>query len=122
MSIPRVALDTQRRSTNAQDAATSGRAARWQRPLGPLGQGRPGIRPRSAEQASVRLASLGAGMALLDDIRNQINDRLAELRPVAHEYERLQQAHAALAASSGTDDATARSARSASARCSAEPP
>jgi DNA-binding transcriptional ArsR family regulator len=51
----------------------------------------------------------------LDRIRNEINDRLAELRPVAREYERLQQAHAVLAASGGTDDTTKRGGRGADA-------
>jgi DNA-binding transcriptional ArsR family regulator len=50
-----------------------------------------------------------------DRIRKEINDRLEELRPVAREYERLQQAHAALAASGGTEDATKRGGRGADA-------
>jgi DNA-binding transcriptional ArsR family regulator len=49
----------------------------------------------------------------LDRIRKEINDRLAELRPMAHEYERLQQAHAALEASSPAEDNAGRSARGA---------
>src|SRR5919199_6189484 len=50
-------------------------------------------------------------MDLLDDIRKQINDRLAELRPLTVEYERLQQVHAALSASGETDDAIKRRGR-----------
>ena len=50
-------------------------------------------------------------MDLLDDIRKQINDRLAELRPLTVEYERLQQVHAALSASGETDDAIKRGGR-----------
>ena len=50
-------------------------------------------------------------MDLLDDIRQQINDRLAELRPLTVEYERLQQVDAALSASGETDDAVKRSGR-----------
>ena len=52
-------------------------------------------------------------MHTLDRIRKEINDRLAELRPIAREYERLQQAHAALEASGPPDDNAGRSDRAA---------
>ena len=43
-------------------------------------------------------------MALLDDIRREIHDRLAELRPLTVEYERLQQVQAALSGTPGAED------------------
>jgi DNA-binding transcriptional ArsR family regulator len=48
-----------------------------------------------------------------DRIRKEINDRLAELRPMAREYERLQQAHAALQASGPAEDTAGTSGRGA---------
>jgi DNA-binding transcriptional ArsR family regulator len=55
----------------------------------------------------------GGRVDTLDRIRKEINDRLAELRPVAREYERLQHAHAALEASGPADDTAGRSGRAA---------
>ena len=47
-------------------------------------------------------------MALLDDIRKEIHNRLAELRPLAVEYDQLQQVQAAL---SGVEDGEERRGR-----------
>jgi hypothetical protein len=56
----------------------------------------------------------------LDEKRREINDRLAELKPLIDEYTRLQDASAALAGVSGTGTAT-RTAASAPAASSATP-
>src|SRR4051812_16911930 len=47
-------------------------------------------------------------MDLLDRIHKEIADRVAELRPLALEYERLQQAHAALTTGRDAGDTVGR--------------